>query len=193
MKKKVLSAFLLAGALVVAPVGSGFLSGIASASSNNSAGAGSSSSSNNTVKPAPVVTSTVQEDVSDRIADAKSGDVIEITGVTSLSNGNMKELSKKSNVTLVMKYTYKDVNYVITIPSGEALDDDVEWYGPLYLAAHFGNGVKAAKNSSYIVRSGDTMMKIAQANSMTLAELVKKNPQIANPNLIRVGEEIKIK
>ena len=50
--------------------------------------------------------------------------------------------------------------------------------------------VSAAR--THTVVPGDTMWAIARANGMTLAELVKLNPQIKNPNLIRTGETVYI-
>ena len=45
----------------------------------------------------------------------------------------------------------------------------------------------------YTVRSGDTLSKIAKEHGMSLNALKKLNPQITNPNLIRVGQKIKVK
>ena len=44
----------------------------------------------------------------------------------------------------------------------------------------------------YKVKAGDTLGKIATAYHITLKELLAANPQIKNPNLIHVGELIKI-
>ncbi len=44
----------------------------------------------------------------------------------------------------------------------------------------------------YRVRSGDTLRKIAKTFGVTLAALVAANPQIANPDLIRVGDVINV-
>ncbi|WP_332631399.1 cell wall hydrolase [Halalkalibacter flavus] len=43
---------------------------------------------------------------------------------------------------------------------------------------------------AYTVQKGDTMMKIAKKNGLTLEELSKANPQIANIDLIYVGQHI---
>ena len=44
---------------------------------------------------------------------------------------------------------------------------------------------------AYTVKRGDTLWAIARANGMTLNELLALNPALkANPNLIRVGQEI---
>ncbi|MCL7745600.1 cell wall hydrolase [Halalkalibacter alkaliphilus] len=43
---------------------------------------------------------------------------------------------------------------------------------------------------AYTVQKGDTMMKIAKKNGITLEELSKANPQITNIDLIYVGQHI---
>ncbi|PUA28431.1 MAG: hypothetical protein B0W54_18455 [Cellvibrio sp. 79] len=42
----------------------------------------------------------------------------------------------------------------------------------------------------YTVRRGDTLSGISLAFDVSLIELLKENPQISNPNLIRSGEQI---
>ena len=132
-----------------------------------------------------------------KITDAKSGDTIRLTGVTTLSNGEMKQLLNKVNVTLVMEYTYEGKDYVITIPSNAAMDNDISWYGPLYLAAHYGNGAPVngtigTTGSTYTVQPKDTMTRIARMYGMTLSQLASKNPQIKNLNRIVVGQRINL-
>lgn len=51
---------------------------------------------------------------------------------------------------------------------------------------------KREENKTYTVKKGDTMCKIAKDNGLTLAELIFKNPQIKNPNLIYVGDIINL-
>ncbi|MCM1058246.1 MAG: LysM peptidoglycan-binding domain-containing protein [Firmicutes bacterium] len=184
MKKKVFSAFLLAGALAVTPMGGAFLSMVATASSNNTVSAGSS----NTLRSSDDVHIELEE----QVAVAESGAVVSLQGVTTLSNGDMKLLLAK-DVTLVMEYTYAGVDYVVTIPAGAALDDDIRWYGPLYLASLFGNGETVVEDATYTVQAGDTLSKIARKVGMTLNELVAKNSQITDINRIKVGQQINIK
>lgn len=43
---------------------------------------------------------------------------------------------------------------------------------------------------NYIVKAGDTLSKIAQRNHMTLTELLRRNAQITNRNLIKVGQRL---
>lgn len=45
---------------------------------------------------------------------------------------------------------------------------------------------------TYIVKKGDTLWQIAQEHGMQLNDLIAKNPQIQNPNLIIPGEIINI-
>lgn len=189
MKKKLLTALLLAGALAVTPLGGSLLSAAATASSNNTVSGGDVESG-----AAEEVSSNAQEDLAELIVNAHGGDTIQIKGMTALSNGVMKELLKKGDVTLVMEYTYEGVDYVITIPAGAAENNDIAWYGPLYLAGRYGNGVvaKRVNGSTYTVQSGDTMGRIAQASGMTLEQLAAKNPQVTNINYITVGQKINL-
>lgn len=43
------------------------------------------------------------------------------------------------------------------------------------------------------VVKGDTLWAISKTYGITLAELIALNPQIKNPNLIRVGEEVRVR
>ena len=203
MKKKVLAATLLAGALMVAPIGSGLTSAVAVASENNTVNntVNNSASGNNTVNNSTSNTSsssaasasTQQDEIENQVINAESGAVVELEGVTTLSNSVMHQLVERGDVSMVLRYTYEGVDYVVTIPAGAAIDSDIPWYGPLYLASRFGNGATGAAGASYTVKAGDTMSKIARANGMTLAQLSAKNPQISDVNRISVGQKINLK
>lgn len=43
------------------------------------------------------------------------------------------------------------------------------------------------------VVGGDTLWELAVKNGITLAQIEHLNPQICNPNIIRVGEEVRVK
>lgn len=46
--------------------------------------------------------------------------------------------------------------------------------------------------STYTVKAGDTLSRIAQNNNLSLSELLAANPAITNPSLIYVGQKITI-
>ena len=50
----------------------------------------------------------------------------------------------------------------------------------------------AAAEDTYVVQRGDTLTQIAREHGVSLAALLQANPQIADPNLIHVGERIAI-
>ncbi|MEW6734458.1 MAG: SafA/ExsA family spore coat assembly protein [Acidobacteriota bacterium] len=52
--------------------------------------------------------------------------------------------------------------------------------------------IGGGNNSTYTVRSGDTLAEIANRNNISLDSLIKANPQIKNPSLIMPGQQINI-
>ncbi len=48
----------------------------------------------------------------------------------------------------------------------------------------------AKKRITYTIKGGDTLWGLAKANSLSLAELLKLNPQIRNPNIYYVGDVV---
>lgn len=135
-----------------------------------------------------------------QIAAAAPGTIVKITkdqNINSLSNSVMKQLVKRGDVALDMEYTYDGVDYHIVIPAGLAEDNDIPWYGPLYLSACYSiyalnTNVAAPGSSVYVVQKGDTMSGIARANNTTVADLAVMNPQIKNVNRIVPGQIITI-
>lgn len=140
-----------------------------------------------------------REKVSDLIESAADNATIVITkdmGVNYLSNSQMKALVKRGNVTLKMEYIYQGKEYSIVIPAGGAENNDIEWYGPLYLAAHYsGNAVPAvaASGDTYQVQKGDTLSKIAAKYGTTVNNLKALNPQIKNVDMIYTGWKLNVK
>ena len=45
---------------------------------------------------------------------------------------------------------------------------------------------------NYVVKSGDTLSKIATRNGITLAQLLQLNPKITNPDKIKVGDVVNV-
>lgn len=132
-----------------------------------------------------------------QIKSAEAGSTVTLDeNVTTLSNSVMKELLKKGDVSLRLAFTYNEQDYVIVIPAGAALDNDIPWYGPLYLAQQYGNSAGAQTSEAvpaggtYEVRRGDTLSRIAAAKNMTLKELLAKNPQIKDANKVIAGQKI---
>jgi len=138
-----------------------------------------------------------EESLTSEIQEAQSGSTIVLDrGVTTLSNSTMQELLAKKDVSLKLEFTYNNKDYVILIPAGAAIDSDIPYYGPLYLAQHYGNmaenGNASNVNGTYAVQSGDTLSKIAAANNMTLKQLLAKNPQIKDANRINAGQKLNL-
>lgn len=162
-------------------------SGGASSGSTSSGGSSSGSSSQSGWD-------TFENEVSDQIKTAETGSTVVMDeGVNTLSNAMMRQLLEKGDVSLRLEFTYGDKDYVIIIPAGEALDNDIPWYGPLYLAARYGNSLDNAASvagSAYEVKAGDSLSAIASRYNMTLKELLAKNPQIKDPDMIRIGQKI---
>lgn len=187
MKRKVFAAFLMAGALVVAPFGS-MLSMTSSASSNNTVSNESSS-----VNP----DSFIGEVVDTINATPENGTLVidRDQGINALSNSMMKALLERGDVRLVLECSHEGNDYTIVIPAGKAVNNDIPWYGPLYLLSVYGNSASynIADGSGYVVKENDTMSGIAQQYGMTLAQLAAMNPQVTDVNLIRIGQVIKVK
>ena len=140
------------------------------------------------------------ESLGNRILAADSDSTVRVTkdeGINTLSNEIMQMLVKRGDVALEMEYTYQGMDYHILIPAGKAVDNDIPWYGPLYLSAYFGAGeaaadMSAANGVTVVVKKGDTLSGIARRYHTTLARLAAVNPQIKNLNRIIPGQVIRI-
>lgn len=55
------------------------------------------------------------------------------------------------------------------------------------------DGAPAQPQTYHTVTKGDTLSKIAKAHGITLATLLRLNPQISNPNRIYPGDRIRVK
>ncbi len=156
---------------------------------------GGSTSSGSTSSGSSSYGNTSVEALGDMISAAAPNATVKVDGIASIPNHIMKTLIKRSDVTLDMTYNYQDKEYHIIIAAGKALNDDTPWYGPLYLASIYSIDkmpVAQASTGVYVVKSGDTLSKIAHANNMSLAQLVAKNPTIKNINKIYAGQKINL-
>ena len=59
--------------------------------------------------------------------------------------------------------------------------------------ADAGGGTAAREPAYHRVMKGDTLWALAGTYGLSLEELIALNPQIKNPNLIRVGEEVRVR
>ena len=54
------------------------------------------------------------------------------------------------------------------------------------------SGSGGGRSSDYVVQSGDTLSAIADKHGVSLDALIRANPQITNPNVIRPGQEVTV-
>ena len=79
--------------------------------------------------------------------------------------------------------------------------EDDSWYTGLAVRAvdqaqpltAAGEVTASAARTYHRVVKGDTLWAIANNYGLSLTELIALNPQIKNPNLIRVGDEVRVK
>lgn len=55
-----------------------------------------------------------------------------------------------------------------------------------------GGAVNPYENGKYIVKQGDCLWSIAQKYHISLQALIAMNPQIKNPDVIQIGQEINV-
>ena len=143
MKKGIVMTAAIALAAVAVPFGASSLSTVAVASENNTV---SAATGNNTVSGTTAVSGTVAFEnyvgnVGSEISDAKDGETVKITrdkNINALPNSLMKDLYEKKTVSLELEYTFEGKEYTVTIPAGAAENNDIPWYGPLYLQMRYG-------------------------------------------------------
>ena len=107
----------------------------------------------------------------------------------------MTVLQNSPSVTLDYTYTYQGKEYHVVIPGGKSVivDESIPWYGPLWLAAHYGVDSKSTTAAgNYTIQSGDSLSSIARRNNTTMANLLKLNPSITDANKIWAGVTIRI-
>lgn len=67
----------------------------------------------------------------------------------------------------------------------------ISTFAALVISASLGFGA-AAQGTTYTVKSGDSMWKIAVKYQVGVSELIKANPGIKNPNMIYPGQKVNI-
>lgn len=137
MKKGIVMTAAIALAAVAVPFGASTLSTVAVASENNTV---SAATGNNTVSGTTVFENYVGN-VGSEITNAKAGETVKITrdkNINALPNSLMKDLYEKKTVSLELEYTFEGKEYTVTIPAGAAENNDIPWYGPLYLQMRYG-------------------------------------------------------
>ena len=103
-----------------------------------------------------------------------------------------------SNVTLVFSCKYQGFPITLTIPgSAVIISPAVEWYGPVFLYALYGNNklstattTTKASTEIYTVKSGDTLKGIATELNTSVDHLKTVN-NIKNVNKIKTGMKLK--
>lgn len=71
--------------------------------------------------------------------------------------------------------------------------EDLEYYGDKLSGRDEESGGGGTDTLVHRVVKGDCLWAIAAKYGTTVAELLKLNPQIKNPNLIRVGQEVRVR
>lgn len=143
MKKGIVMTAAIALAAVAVPFGASTLSTVAVASENNtvSAATGNNTVSGTTAASGSTVFENYVGNVGSEITNAKDGETVKITrdkNINALPNSLMKDLYEKKTVSLELEYTFEDKEYTVTIPAGAAENNDIPWYGPLYLQMRYG-------------------------------------------------------
>lgn len=83
-------------------------------------------------------------------------------------------------------YVYNNQRYI------EDQDDVVLRFANMSTSEAEEETTEKTANTTYVVKAGDVMWRIAQAHNVSLSALIDANPQIENPNIIHVGDIINI-
>ena len=137
MKKGIVMTAAIALAAVAVPFGASSLSTVAVASENNTV----SAATGTTAVSGTIAFENYVGNVGSEITDAKDGETVKITrdkNINALPNSLMKDLYEKKTVSLELEYTFEGKEYTVTIPAGAAENNDIPWYGPLYLQMRYG-------------------------------------------------------
>lgn len=82
-----------------------------------------------------------------------------------------------------------DIGTTPAKPSSSKKPAELSWYGSLLAGIKKNAGLSS---KTQIIKAGDTLTKIARSNNVNINALVKANPQIKNPDVIFIGDELVI-
>lgn len=126
--------------------------------------------------------------------------IAEVFNVESLTYEEMKYLQDNPTVTLILNYVYEGREYKVVIPGKSAeADIKIPCYGPLYLYGRYGAisrkavSINVPSENMYLIKSGDTLKKIALKFGTNVDDLLALNPYIKNRNLIYAGRTLRIR
>lgn len=121
-----------------------------------------------------------------------STETISWKGDGALPNYIMKKLFNNPSLSLDYKFTYEGVEHEVYIGPGQATNDDIEWFGPMWLLGQYGEKSDApAVHGEYVIAKGDTLNKLATKFNTTVDELMRLNPYIKDRNKIYPGNTLK--
>lgn len=138
------------------------------------------------------------------IANRFNTTVDELVSINNIKNPNLIIVGQ----ILKLKRDKQNGSNIYVVQAGDTLSEIAQKYGTTYQELArlnnisnpnlivVGQKIKISANNSvtdriYIVQEGDTLSKIAKMYNTTVGDLVAKN-NIKNPNLIFVGEKLKI-
>ena len=120
----------------------------------------------------------------------------------------MIEGDNKSAMNLYRKYHHTDMDHAATAdraseffkPTEEIVTETGEvvqqprGMGSIWdtITSPFDSGAVDAIQGNYVVKPNDNMYQIAKRHGMSLDDLVSINPQVANPHMINVGQELNL-
>ncbi len=151
-------------------------------------------STDNTYNKTIAETNAQLEAVAEELAKGEKVEdaTVYLTTGDSLPLSVLKTLKNCPGVTLDFRCTYKGEELHFVLKGGEKLviNENIPWYGPLFLKSVYGvaGEEKQANTEVYVIRRGDSLYRIARRLGISITELLKKNPQVKNPNRIWVGQ-----
>ena len=101
------------------------------------------------------------------------------------------KMMRDADFTLEFRYSYEGVDYVVKINKYNAPKEDLDWYGPCYLAG-LNSKVGTLSGNVYTVAEGESLSSIAARFNTTVEDIMAKNPEITDADYIYVGQKINL-